>query len=787
MRCESSPSNHITKVGVQMKKFSFVFTVAILLCIAATALAAEDFTIPSIQDAEGRSEVFRSIVVSDAVYMLSGRGNLYILDVEAQTAMHVPIRNANPEYEQIPEAVMRLNGIQHEASVPESLRKDASGIDNLFWDGKTLYGVNALHGALYRVTVQDGEATLHAISRLDFSVDPSEERFTYIHSGVACNGSLYLMMDLIADDTEASFYRFDMTTGARETFNGEGMIEEIASYLENHLLILETDGAQWQILDYDTEAGSRFPLYDSGKMGISNQGSYGLLYDPWRDQVLIQSDEKILAFTDEKSYEVVTYLQPNMWSYCRSILPDGRALLASKYIYARSVLEERPVQRRLQIACGSLDSSITTNYAEAYPDIVISHRLVSGERAVNLFAEHINIQSDEIAIFELPVGEATKSALRKGYYYALNASPSISNKIAGYRSFFQQAVMNENDIGAIPTVVEQNTLAYSRYALEQLGLTAEDMPSTYGELFDFLLAWDERIGDAAELAEITPFEISNHQLKVELFVILMNQYYALLEKEPTAAPTYETDMAALLDKLTFVCDIIPQGNRADPMLEETSRIRSYKKYRVNDEPSYLFTLNGSFHPGRRHYSQNFESVSDFVPINLAVSEQEQLLLFQGSVFIVNPYSSQKEEAIHFLSYYMEHFPPVEEAAFDPDAVPLESKNYKDLKTILGGEIKKLEIRAQAAEGAEKRDLEVQLQSLRDDLQSTERIKWDITKQTLDEYEQALRQSDAVWVDPTIHADAFNQTYRQYLSEGLDGSVVAKEFFHIYLMLLMESR
>lgn len=123
---------------------------------------------------------------------------------------------------------------------------------------------------------------------------------------------------------------------------------------------------------------------------------------------------------------------------------------------------------------------------------------------------------------------------------------------------------------------------------------------------------------------------------------------------------------------------------------------------MNDQPSYLFNRYCSFLPGRRNFS-NGGSVSDFVPIALILSSQDRpLLLFEGTLFIINPYSSQNEEAIQWLTYYMNHLPAKDAAVFDRAAVPVESELYNAMKEYYTSEIVRLETRMQAAEGSCKR-------------------------------------------------------------------------------------
>lgn len=767
-----------------MKKRNLLILVVLLGCVLGTALAAEDFTIPKIEDAEGYDEVFRSIVVDDSVHLLSTRRNLYALNIETQQATPVPMHNANPEYEQIPETALNFHEIPKGEAVPDWLKKDASLIDMLFWDGTALYGVNELNGALYRVEIVENEATLHAIARLDFFSGVEKECMPSIRSGVACNGSLYLLMSLAAEEAWPSVYRFDMVTGTRDPVKGKGTIVEIARYRDGHLLLLEDiSDSQWQVTDFDAVTGACSPLFESDKLNITSENVLGLLYDSWRDRILIQADKELLTFVSETSCEVVAYLPP-IWSYCRAIGEDGLLLLLKdQSVYALSTLRKKQLSNPLQVACNELEDWMDQGFAEAHPNIPVKHRQVYEHEAVDLLAEQITMRSDEIDIFEIPIGSAAQKAIEKGYYYPLNQSESICEKVAAYRPFFQQVVMHGSAIAGVPRRTEQYTLGYSKYALAQLGFTASDIPSSFMELMDFLLEWDERVGDAAQQAEITPFGISNEQLKAELFAMLLDQYYLLMEEDASAVPIYETELAELLDKLSVVCSTIPECIEEE---RTTSPFERFARIQVNDQPSYLFNRYCSFLPGRRNFS-NGGSVSDFVPIALILSSQDRpLLLFEGTLFIINPYSSQKEEAIQWLTYYMNHLPAKDAATFDRDASPLEFEIYETMREYYTEEIIKMESRIKAAEDPAKRTLESQLQAMQETLRGLEQLKWDVSTQDLEDYEQMFAQNIVLW-KYRESVSSFSKTYAAYITEGMEGKTVAHEFFASHGMILKESR
>ena len=108
------------------KKNLLMLLMVLVVCMLGTALAAENFTISSVQNAEGHSETIRSIAIGDTVYLLSAGRNLYTLDTEAQQVTPVPMHNANPEHEQIPETALDFHEIPRNEAAPDWLKRYAS-------------------------------------------------------------------------------------------------------------------------------------------------------------------------------------------------------------------------------------------------------------------------------------------------------------------------------------------------------------------------------------------------------------------------------------------------------------------------------------------------------------------------------------------------------------------------------------------------------------------------------------------------------------------------------------
>ena len=292
------------------------------------------------------------------------------------------------------------------------------------------------------------------------------------------------------------------------------------------------------------------------------------------------------------------------------------------------------------------------------------------------------------------------------------------------------------------------------------------------------------MGEAALRAGITPFGdgLGIDSFKATLFSRLREQYYTLMAQDASAIPRYEADLAQLLDKLTLACASIPESSPQVPYGDMNER---FATTRLNSEPSYLFSIHASFHPGRRLYS-NGEPVSDFVPMALTLPSQDRaLLLCDGTLFVVNPYSTQKELAIEWLAFYASHQPERDAAMFYGDVSPAEYSTYLLMKEHYAAEIERLKPRIEAAEGAEKRELEEQERLKQEKLRQIESIRWDVSEQSLADYERSLEQCTFLWND-AVFSDAFSPTWQAYMYEGKPGDEVAHDFFATHRMTLLEA-
>ena len=68
------------------------------------------------------------------------------------------------------------------------------------------------------------------------------------------------------------------------------------------------------------------------------------------------------------------------------------------------------------------------------------------------------------------------------------------------------------------------------------------------------------------------------------------------------------------------------------------------------------------------------------------------------------------------------------------------------------------------------------------MRQIESIRWDVSEQSLADYERSLEQCTFLWND-AVFSDAFSPTWQAYMYEGKPGDEVARDFFAAHRIAL----
>jgi hypothetical protein len=255
-----------------------------------------------------------------------------------------------------------------------------------------------------------------------------------------------------------------------------------------------------------------------------------------------------------------------------------------------------------------------------------------------------------------------------------------------------------------------------------------------------------------------------------------------MESDKKTALDKVAELVKLLDKLNLVKRSLSGQEPATDSSYPTSR------YDVIATPSFLFSLHASSDPGRRNFTLTRRSVSDFVPMILPLFQGlKPQFLITGSAFVINPYSKNKDAALKLLSYYAENFPVADGAALFDDTVPTESRDYYDLKFIYSNAISDIKEKIPFLKDPEKKDMEAEIMQNEAKLRSVDLIRWEVSQESLDDYQKVLSQSTIKWQKKSLYLNAIDRIWSQYIQGSIDAESFTKELIHTFQMIVTESR
>jgi hypothetical protein len=496
---------------------------------------------------------------------------------------------------------------------------------------------------------------------------------------------------------------------------------------------------------------------------------------------------EIVALTEDGSKTVVGYWPQQNFRRLFFILPSGKLAIADKGVELTDIGKEAVFRRELKVAADNLVID-ELRFTDEHPELLFDHPFEYPAKIQDLFATQMITASPEYDVFKLPLGTVLDSAVEKGFYMPLDATDQLEERMRSLYPFIAQRLVTGENNAALPVNIDNQTLAYSQYAASRLGITKADLPTTYGELIEFCLNFDEKYGLKAHKEGITLFAANT--IRNVLTDQLIGGYCALIKKEEKAALLNEAELGSLLDGLKQL-QSLPDGAPIFGKPYEPPVLSGHnppRRYRVNAEPDYLFTLTATVLPGGRHIVRH-ELVNDFIPIPLRLFEgMKPQLLFTGSVFVINPYSLNAEDAQTFLGYYVQHFPVEDGAGLFMDAQPVPERDYDMLKRMYTRETEELGKKRDAVKDeAEKRTIDSQIAASEAGLKTLDAIKWAVREDWLSDYRRYLEECEISWADNSLYESSLQGLLSRFYGGNMDGETCARELSDILVKVISENR
>ena len=396
----------------------------------------------------------------------------------------------------------------------------------------------------------------------------------------------------------------------------------------------------------------------------------------------------------------------------------------------------------------------------------IRQNMTSGDSACDLYALYFT-------------EGAFEALCRKGYCADLSSSQALMNAVQSMYPFVQDVLVQDGKLYAIPLNVSATTIGYYTAALDKVGLTVDDLPTSLWGLLDFIDAWYEDYAD--DYPEIQLFEYST-DLSGSLLNLIFETQMAVCDLKGTALTLDTPQVSKLLIRLEELKPILQELSSSG----EEDMAFAVIAADSADSARALFSSYADCLPNRYGHNATYEAM----PLLLSLDEgMEPALHMNMSGMILNPASKNAEAAIAFLEYVVEHMPADRRIALEPGYnEPLEYEYYESNKKNITDWISEMEKSMADASEEDKAMYEENLQYAQESLRQTEEERWAIDEQDITAYRTLAAALVVPTSNPFYSTSPQMTSLLQRFSDGqLSADQFVKEFSRIYQMIEMENQ
>ena len=742
-----------------MKQILFrLLSLMLILCLLLPSALAEPAAEGEIiTDLESLENSLRSVfVLNDQLYVMTYKGEFY-RQVEGGWVAAGACDRAESIY----------HAVESDGKVWLLLRRDALG------DTPTAY--------LLAEAVADGQGSI-AVSDAAVTIDLEfdEEDYLYINGFVVQDGAAYLLAHTADDWDNNVIYRIDTATGECKWLL-KAPINELAGYKDGLLL-----GSRFNWEEEDDEGNTLMPQVvsidpatgETTRLGLtSDYNDGGLTYDPETDSIYFCDSSHVYRVAGDEP-EIAGYLLPsNMGRQgASSAVYHGRYYIEDyRDASSASIDPNQAPEHILRInQAWSVEDSIR-EYAKLHPEIAVEYvddywngleeftSVMQGERAPDIFVQ--SMSSDFVTLRE------------KKYLVDISSSQVLMDTVGRMYPHLTKDLLMDGKLFALPVSLEvYEASGYYEGAFEKAGVPVENIPTTFDELFDFIVTWHDEYYEENEGMEL--FEYCFDARATLFYMIYASQTYAAARSGETL--TFNTPtirhLLTRLDELQPIFDVVcPKSDDYD----------SYE-YTTNNA---LFSLDQCMPLPRSYPQQDYDST----PMPLALDENTPAVIRPYmEVMCVNPYSTNVDAAIDLMEYIAQHFEITYLTAMMPDMNdPIEYTGYDRSLSYWQNEIDLLE--KQIAEASEDQlpDLRENLKYAQDALNQLETMgRFGATAEDIQWYREHIAPALTLPTSKYMSSGSTEQMYSARL-RYVDGQMSVDEFIQeidrIVWMVQMENQ
>ena len=703
-----------------MRKWMSVLLALCLIALSgAGALAAPGDAVLVYEGMEGFDEQVQSMAYADGTLYILGYNSLYTyadgaltqweLDVSVENEESDVYVNFNPSALVNDGGEIRLLGIQN--------GYDVEAGENF------LYG-----GGLYSMSLEEVDGIRAVRVELAVELDFDAMREDLGEEYVWMSLSMPFAQDgMLVGTTYGvnNIFWFDLESGEYHSFSNENL-GMLAPYKDGRVLALQVDYSsaepRVELCALDLESEEAEALCEMPMAGYSAPNM--LLYDAQADLLYYVSNGELwrMPLADPAAAESVADMPLGYSGQTQPVLTEDGYFIAADYetVVRRNTDPSQRAQTRITVQDAYVDAVDRAYYAftGANPDVEVVKKDVTED-----IVQAMMSQSSDIDIYVLGMsGAEFATLLDRGYAVELGGSEKITGLVGQMYPALAEGVSRDGMIYALPLeLYNYGMLGYDMEAFLRLGLSEEDVPTTWDELLDLLIALPDFMANDEGVSIFEPY-VTQDEARDTLFTMILDDYLLYIS-QPDREFTLDTPLLrGLLEKLETV-DFEALG-----LIPEDEAENSFSWNAENG--NFMFTTTATIDVSRYAFD-------NFIPMMLGFEEGTTgMMSVRVTAALVNPFSQNPEVAISFLETVADNLDETFRIqAMPSENTPVRSSYYEE--DIESFETYLADMRA-ALESAEDEEMRAMLEQSITEMESNmqeyeEEGSWEVSAASIDRY------------------------------------------------------
>ena len=429
--------------------------------------------------------------------------------------------------------------------------------------------------------------------------------------------------------------------------------------------------------------------------------------------------------------------------------------------------------RTLRLTNAWAVSDLVRQFAAEHPEIAIEYTASTPYGAEEV-RQHMQ-SADAADIYSMSPSDSHYAPLRdKGYLADLSASEALTSLVGRMYPHMVQDVLAEGKLYGLPVSLSASTPGYYAAALEKVGLTQADLPTSLEGMLDFIVRWHEEFYPDWEDMQL--FEYA-YDLRQQLF-------YQIFTMHLTASGDMLTlDTPEIRRLLTRLEEISPILDEIAPPPEQTSSGVVVSYIGSYSADSALFTDYAD--PLPTAYS-SWDGAAK--PWPLALTEGgDPVISATMTLLCLNPYSDNADVALQLLEYIAQRLPQAFLTAVLPDqSEPIELSYYQENIDSITQSLENYRAQLESAEESHRRQLEEVIDMLEAELVAVEADRWAFSAEDIAAYREIAPYiavpSASIFTGESNEAATLLQ---RYLDRQISAEQFIREFDRVIRMMQLE--